>query len=126
MQGPAAVLHTGRLQAGSWGAVLRNHRGRLRQLAYLRHGLLGGRHRLGVRQQEHVRGRLKLHAAYLRGFERRQLLRGDRGRLRRNASLQHDLPQGRLVVRPGSVQGRAGRPLRAENLHGGLRRSVLR
>ncbi len=50
-------LHAAHLQPGLGGPVLRNHRRRLRQLARLRHGLLGCWQRLGVRQQERVRGR---------------------------------------------------------------------
>jgi len=41
VQGPAAVLHAADLQPGRRGPVLAEHRGRLRGLAQLRHGLLG-------------------------------------------------------------------------------------
>jgi hypothetical protein len=98
VQGPAARMYAIDLQNGLGGPVLRNHRRRLRPLTRLRHGLLGCWQRLAVRRQARVRGRFDLQAAYLRGVERGQLLRDDRGRLWRDARVRRGLSQGRLAV----------------------------
>jgi len=92
----------------------------------LRCGLLCGGHWLGVRRLERVRGRLRLHAAQLRGTERGQLLRDHRGRVRRLARVRRDLHHPGLVVHKWPLQGRAGRQLCTKDLHHGGRRSVLR
>jgi hypothetical protein len=85
-------LHASHLQPSDRRPVLRNHRRRLRQLGQLRHGLLGRWQRLGVRQQQLLRGRAWLPASYLQQRQRRAAVLRQRGRrLWRDAGLPGDM-----------------------------------
>ena len=119
VQGTARGLHASHLQPDLNWPVLRNHRQWLWRLAGLQHGLLGCWPRLGLWRQQRVCRRLNLPATRLPGVEWGQLLRVNREWLRRDARLQHDLPQGRLGVPRRPVQGWAQLWLRGSHLHDG-------